>query len=295
MSVKLKWRLFKKKHFLTASVCLGLMAVPNHSNAEGRFLGMRFGEPSKEPQKVWDVKLGVGYATDYKYEGSDEKESKTLPMIDITWNDTIFLSPMEGLGIHVLKTEFLSLSGSLGWDEGRRESASDDLDGLGNIDAGLTTSYKISLDLGPLSIFTDNTDYHADGVGSTKKYGAELMIPMALFSGKSIDEIMRENKSGPKGLAFRLEYAVEWADDDYMQSYFSVDEKQSRNSGLEVTEVEAGVVSTSFGVGMMIPFGDNLMMRLGTEYKTLKGDAADSPIVKKKNTQSTMMGIMYRF
>ena len=61
-------------------------------------------------------------------------EFDTLPFIDIEWNELIFLSPGDGLGIHFYKGEDLEASASIGYDGGREEG--DDrknLNGLGDV------------------------------------------------------------------------------------------------------------------------------------------------------------------
>ena len=47
----------------------------------------------------WEFEIGAGVGYGSKYEGSDEMEVEFLPVLGITWNDTVFLTTEDGLGV----------------------------------------------------------------------------------------------------------------------------------------------------------------------------------------------------
>jgi outer membrane scaffolding protein for murein synthesis (MipA/OmpV family) len=71
-----------------------------------------------------------------EYEGSDDYGFKGFPLIDISWRDTIFLNARKGLGAYLWNRNDVKFGGSIGYNFGRDEDDSNDLDGLGDIDGG---------------------------------------------------------------------------------------------------------------------------------------------------------------
>ena len=89
----------------------------------------------------WTVTLGAGAIYGPKYEGSAESSVSPVPFVEINWNDTIFLSPGDGLGVNLYQSKGFVVGTSVGYDGGRQESDSrSELRGLGDIDAGVSTS-----------------------------------------------------------------------------------------------------------------------------------------------------------
>ena len=74
-----------------------------------------------------------------------------------------------------------------------------------------------------------------------------------------------------------------WASDDYMDSFFTIDAKQSANSGLKKYSAESGFKDVK--LALTTGYSITNRWRIGglVEYKRLVGDAADSPIVDDKN------------
>ncbi|MDX2481557.1 MAG: MipA/OmpV family protein [Desulfuromusa sp.] len=90
------------------------------------------------------------------------------------------------------------------------------------------------------------------------------------------------------GLANRVGISATYADDDYMDTYFSVDANNAARSGLDVYEAEAGI--KDFGVDVTASYSINnnwsLMGLLGV--KALLNDAKDSPVVDDVGSSSQL-------
>lgn len=54
------------------------------------------------PEGDWNVRLGGGVMYAPEYEGSDEYKAGVLPMISVTWRDTIYFENGE-IGVNFFK------------------------------------------------------------------------------------------------------------------------------------------------------------------------------------------------
>lgn len=126
--------------------------------------------------------MGFGRMTGLDYEGSDENKIQVFPMIAINWNGTFSLG-MDGLGISLITSDFLTIMTGIGYDFGRKENENIAFDGLVNNKAGIVSNYLIELSLGPLSTSRSDIQYHAQGKGRTIDYGLSTHVPIGTFMG----------------------------------------------------------------------------------------------------------------
>jgi outer membrane protein len=76
--------------------------------------------------------------------------------------------------------------------------------------------------------------------------------------------------------------ALEYADDDYMQTYFGVNADNVGTSGLPFYEAKSGLRDVELTLGGLY-YIDKSWMALGVlRFSQLQGDAADSPIVDQR-------------
>ena len=75
-----------------------------------------------------------------------------------------------------------------------------------------------------------------------------------------------------------------YADDDYMQTYFGVSTRDSRRSGLDRYDAEAGIKDVGVNLGANKIITQNWSVRGVVSYTQLLGDASDhSPVVDDGN------------
>ncbi|WP_419799901.1 MipA/OmpV family protein [Terasakiella sp.] len=89
-----------------------------------------------------------------------------------------------------------------------------------------------------------------------------------------------------------------FADDDYMQTYFGINQQQATRSGYSRYDAEGGLKSVGLGIGLNWGITENIGFGVSANYTKLTGDAADSVLVKTKgdeNQFSGFMGISYSF
>ncbi len=238
----------------------------------------------------WDVVVGLGAGYGPDYEGSDNYEFSPLPILEITWNDRIYLSTGEGLGAYFYKGDQLSFKGGIGYNGGRDESDNSHLRGLGDIGGAAVLNAGLEYEIGPLTPYIELEKSLGGSDGLQIEFGIETMIPLGStkkMNGKDDDDF-----SGP---ALMLGISADWVDDNYAESYFSVNALQSSRSGLVQYTAESGFKSVNFEAGLMYPFGEHWALNTMIGYSQLLGDAADSPIVKDEGQFFGGIFVTYRF
>lgn len=235
----------------------------------------RFG-PVRQKLHDWEVMIGAGVLYEPAYEGSDEMEIVPIPFISATFFDRLTIDP-RGAALKLYETGPFQFDVNVGYDGGRSEDDSDDLDGLGDIDAGVSVGGKASLNYGPADFFVsiDKTIGGSDGLLGT--VGVEITQPL---SEKWI---------------LGAEAAATFADANYMESYFGVTRGQSARSGYKQYKPDAGIKSVDLSVSATYLINENWMLRGEQKLGILVGDAADSPITKEKLQPSSMLLLGYRF
>lgn len=242
--------------------------------------------PAEPAKKDWNIRLGAGALYQPEYEGSDEYEIKPLPMVMISYRDMVFLrGPMLGANVLTWRgprpSDKLQVGPLVRYQFGRDEDDSDDLRGMGDIDAAVELGGFVTYSVGPwstgLTLFHDVSGSH-DGL--TAKLSGGHRLPL-----------------GPK-LTLRSEISATWADDNYTETFFGVTAAQSARSGLREYRPEGGIKDAGLTFDLDYTLTENwgVTGRLG--YKRMLGDAADSPLVEDRGSAdqlSTGMFINYKF
>lgn len=241
---------------------------------------------AEEPASDWEIQIGAGAMVSPDYEGSDDYEVNPLPMVNISYKDRVFLDgPSIGANLFVWDGprpgDQLKIGPLLRYQMGRDDDDNDALKGLGSIDGSAEVGGFISYDNGPFSAgvkaFQDVGDGH------------EGMI-VELEGGYR--HRFNDNWSMQAGIS------TTWADDDYTQSFFGIDAKQSFRSGYREYNAEAGFKDIGLSLGVSYSFAENWNVTGMAGYSRLIGDAADSPIVDKQGSADAFMTglfVGYRF
>lgn len=281
-----------------AALLLALPASAQAQSAQGQVAQLRYspaqqsiaapvGPPQSEAaKKDWDIRLGAGALYQPEYEGSDEYKVAPLPMVMINYRDMVFLrGPMLGANVLTWQgprpNDKLQVGPLVRYQFGRDEDDSDDLRGMGDIDAAVELGGFVTYSTGPwsagLTLFRDVSGSH-DGL--TAKVSAGNRLPL-----------------GPK-LMLRSEISAIWADDNYTETFFGVTAAQSARSGMRQYRAEGGFkdAGITFDLDYTLTEHWGLTGRLG--YKHLLGDAADSPLVEGRGSAdqlSSGLFVNYKF
>lgn len=234
----------------------------------------------EKAESAWDVSVGAGVALSPEYEGSDDMRVSPIPIVNVTWNDRIYLNVPEELGAHVYRGENLAAAVGVGYDFGRDDDSA--LDGLGDVDGAATLNLRLEYQVGRITSSIRGTRYLGSSDGLEVDLGVEALLPL------------RRGGDHPTP-ALSPAISATWADGNYTQAYFSVDGDQAARSGLERYDAGAGFKSVEGSVAFMYPLGSGWLANASLEYSRLIGDAADSPIVRDEDQFVAALIILHRF
>lgn len=271
---------YRPKHCLTFTLgLLGMVAPLTTAHAgdppQDSSIEPSWFESAGRQAAEWNVILGAGVRVEPKFEGSKDFTIIPLPMVSAEFGQYVSVDSM-GLTINAWQYEGLSVKGRLGYDLGRDSDDAKHLDGLGDIGASAVLGVDFVYELMPLE-FKLSLDKNVGGSdGFSAKFGTALMM--------QFDPVMVS--IGP---------SVTWADDNYMESYFGVTERQSLRSGLREFDAEAGFKRVDLEVSALYFINDHWVARgeMGVGY--LVGDAADSPVSQENLQPYTMFILGYKF
>ncbi|WP_259780834.1 MipA/OmpV family protein [Aestuariispira ectoiniformans] len=231
-----------------------------------------------------DFTLGIGAVYGPDYEGSDDYDFGPMPIIEVNWADTVVLG-LDGLRVNAISVEngdsAFTAGPMLGYDGGRDEGDNDALRGLGDIDQTIEGGGFIDYSYGPwmanLTVRTDLGDGHDGTIAELSAgYGWHFENGVNLSTG----------------------VATSWASEKYMQSYFGVDSGQASRSGYQRYDAGAGFKDVTLNFNASYSFDENWNVFAISSVGRLIGDAADSPIVKDKGSETQFVngvGISYSF
>jgi len=91
-------------------------------------------------------------------------------------------------------------------------------------------------------------------------------------------------------LTLGLASSVSYANGNWMETYFGVDDSDARQSGLPFYRANGGVKDVWFGPYFLFHLSREWHVGTGLFYSRLLGDAADSPVVKDRGSANQFIG-----
>jgi MipA family protein len=224
------------------------------------------------------VGFGGGMAPDY--EGSDEYSAIPIPQLRYNWDTGCYINFLgPSLRVNLIPGRTFGFGPMLRYQPARDSVDDDVVDKLDKVDSALEAGVFGSV------IFNNFILYTAYNADTTDSHGGYLV-----------------DLAG--GYRFGIESNVQfialalgtYASDDYMETYFGVDEKNSERSGLPEFSAGAGVKDIGL-LGALQYRIDSSWAILGImKYTRLLGDAADSPIVDQRGDANNFMdGIIINY
>jgi outer membrane protein len=245
----------------------------------------------KEGKNNWDVLLGLGIAVAPVYEGSKHYLASPIPVIAISWRDTVSFG-INGLSLYH-KIGGFRFGAGLTYNPGRKDngknmfgisSGDHRLEGLGNINSAAGLKAFASYDLQP---FQNVPPVVLDASG-TKLIGSNnngVLIQGGLSMPYQISQYWRLT---PK-------ISTTWANGNYMNDYFGVTAEQATRSGFSTYKAKAGIKDASIEFNATYSINKNWFVSGDGRVKKLLGDAASSPISATNINSSIVALVGYRF
>ncbi|MBM3567889.1 MAG: MipA/OmpV family protein [Alphaproteobacteria bacterium] len=258
-----------------AALSLCLIAGPVFA-ASGQWEDMMQGalalkSASDEPDRI-TLGFGLGYVPDYV--GSDEYQLYPLPLIDVEYRDTLFVSTARGLGYNFVKRKDLKMGVRATIDYGRDAQENQRTKTLADVD--------VTYELGVFSEYYYRTwrskfDFRKGVNGHEGLIGS-----FDLARGGRISE----NTSLVLGGRLRM------ADEAYMNAYYGV---PKNNLALRRYEPSGGFHDVSFYADYIYEFTTKLYMSFDIRITKLMSDPAGSPATQQDTQLFLGTVLAYRF
>jgi outer membrane scaffolding protein for murein synthesis (MipA/OmpV family) len=217
----------------------------------------------------WSVTVGGGALAVPSYPGAASSKVLPLPLVDVRYRDVVFLNPVHGIGVNLVREPRLRLGVAVLPDFGRSASGGDRLRGWGNVGIGANAKVFAAYDLGPFAMVGDVRRELGSGDGLLANAGLTTTMPL-----------MRR-------FILSATATVGWADARYAQSYFGVDAGQSARafafgSALPTFRGTAGLHDAALGLVGVLPIDLRWALQSIVRTEVLLGSAAESPLTERR-------------
>jgi len=234
------------------------------------------------------VGLGVGTVPDY--EGSDTHKGTVAPFGRYNWASGRYISlggtanaeSAARLKLNVLTSDTAwELGPVLQYRAKRDDVDNNKVDKMKSVDAATEAGAFLGWKADRLSLSTTYvTDVSDEHSGDVWYFNGYYDIP--------VDEQFR----------LTLGAHMTWASDDYMETYFGVDSKDSARSGFSKYKASSGIKDTGLSLIGHYKFNKTWGMAGVVNYTRMLNDAEDSPLVKKvgdENQFKAVVAVTYSF
>ena len=227
-----------------------------------------------ETQEVSNIRLGLGPVTSPDYDGDDSYDIKPAPMVSLHYRDLILIDN-NNIRINLFGKDGLFNSNRyragplLKLDRGRDESDSKDLTRLGDvgtsIEVGVFASYTYERTRVRLRMQQDVISGHR---------GLRVIGDLRYIFLNITDLVITSSAS------------IEWANNNYMDSYFSITPEQSFSSELPGFDAGSALKAASLSVGANYSISRHWALVASVGYSRLLGDARTSPLIAMRGSSN---------
>ncbi|MFZ6657653.1 MipA/OmpV family protein [Undibacterium sp. TJN19] len=261
---------------LTAIAFSTFMALPFAAHAEDK--------PAEQAEAEAVIGVGAFYAPEYP--GAKKNRFGPAVFADYQNKNGFFVSTTRGLGF-AKKVDDFTLSAAIGYRPGRDDardsknlfSSSDDLKGMGDVSASATTNLHAATTIGGLINASVDANLALSRRENGNVYHFGLSAPILQTPGDKVE----------------VSGNVSYSDAKYNQTYFGVTSTQSANSGYKAYNPKAGFSQAAASVAWTHVIDKHWSVRTAAGVSQMLGDAADSPLTKKKTSPIVISTVNYTF
>jgi MipA family protein len=282
----LRWR---ARSAAAVSLCIvGFLIIPPGVQARGG--GGVGGEESLADQSLeqegladrpapgqWSATLGLGLASESRYQGADTSRLKVVPLAAVRYED-FFLGPF-GLGWSAINLKGFHAGPIVGYDAGRNRTDSSNLAGLDDIPSSVTAGAFVTYHIARFEILgtvRQAVTNSSNGLNALLKL--DYRIPLS-----------------QRQLDLRLGPHLDFANSEYEQSYFGITPAESSQSGLPVFTPHGGLMDVGLHGSLTYFSREHVALRVFADVKKFTGDVVDSPIVLSHTQRFIGAGVAYHF
>ena len=259
----------------TLLLAASLLVLPNLAQAQAFDAVRLFGVPEGDGEGS----VGVVAISAYEYMGSDERRMLFVPSIDYRWKNGWFAGASNGIGYLFPSKPYLQYGLRVTADLGRRDSRSDALTGMGDIEVRPEASVFLNVFPSRQVFLTSSIRY---GSGNDRN-GLQLDLGAGYW-----------RQFAPKWRG-ALGVAATYVNGDYMQEFFGVTPEQALATGYAAYEPGSGLRDVRFTGSLNYLIDDRWSVTGAVTMSSLQGDAGDSPIVFETTPVSAVMAVSYSF
>ncbi len=228
------------------------------------------------------IALGLGVGASPDYEGSDDYQAVPIPYVNIMWSNHMSISLLGNKAKVNLLPSPIWKAGVVGEYIAERDDVDNNrVDRLEDVDTSFMLGGFFGFEYANWSASIEAMTDVADGNdGAIVRLNGGYRIP--------IDQ----------SWLLSLGAFTTWADDDYMEAYFEIDNRDSDRSGLDKFGADSGFKDVGLNLAASFkPWQHWGLMGL-VSYKRLLNDAEDSPVVDDEGDENQFVGgilVIYNF
>lgn len=223
--------------------------------------------------------IGLVALSSPTYAGADGRRAVVLPLLDFQWASGWFAGVSNGFGINLSSDPQWQYGLRITADVGRKEKRAEALRGMGNIDPKLEGGAFLNLVL-PSGWQATTSLRYGSGIG-----GGGLVADVGLGYSTAL---------APQWM-LGLGAALSVVNADYMQSYFGVSASQAPRSGYAAYTPSAGLRDVRANGSLTYALDRRSAVTAAASVSRLAGDAADSPLTRKRNLASAVVVYTHAF
>lgn len=228
------------------------------------------------PEK-WGLLAGAGAFVTPKYAGDDNYRVLALPFLRGSYGDNFYVSVPEGANYEFYNKDGLTLKAKANIGFPREEdgkslfavtgSATQELQGLGDINASIELGGALDYEFGPLTLSAGLRQ----GIGG---HGA-------VVGDASVSYTKVFKTPGPP-IALILTPNIKFGAADLTQTYYGITPEQSLASGLPEYQADGGIYSVGLNALTFVPTSKDSAFILFASVRELTGPASESPLLQRR-------------
>lgn len=223
--------------------------------------------------------FGLALVSAPEYAGSDERRLMLFPALDYQWKNGFFAGTTNGLGYQFSSRPDIKYGLRITADFGRKESRSDALKGMGDIDPsaqiGGFFNYSVSREIFLTSSLRYGDGNDADGMEVNVGMGyANVLAPQwVLVTGATLSMVNA----------------------NHMQSRFGVTPEQAASSGYAVYQPGSGLRDVRLNAALNHQYDSQTTFTMVLSGVALTGDAKDSPLTRRSSWVTGVLAVTRSF
>ncbi len=244
----------------------------------------------------WKVRVGAMLLSTPRVQGSDEGRVLLLPVINAEYRNTFYLGSSRvglglGGGVHVFRSEHFTWDVGLGLGEGRRESRSDTLAGMGDRGASLFVGTAAGFRFGAFHVRISVVDGLRDeaGLRATAALGLAGRLGGRWSGGITASATVVDTR------AMAYDFGISSDQAQVRTSLLAAGDPRLRPGEDRIYTPKGGLQEVALTSHVAFAVDEQWRWFALARAAQLQGDAQSSPLTRSKERGTFGLGFTYRF